>query len=740
MVEVLRGFVLVFEAEVGHAFAVDAVYQDCRIGVDVGAVVPGVEAVVFRPRVEALAFGLLPVKGEVGLARTRAEDGAHVFVAFLDEFAAFVVYVGADADLFVQFEGSRAEVERRAFVVRGFERCLERGGVVGVCRINAEVARVDVFAKLLMRVEFVAVCALCRRVVGYILRNSGSVGGFCMAAVVGVVCLHADVLADVIGADAIHLVRRALNRFAVGIPLVMDAGFRHAVGIGDGGGQHRADFCRAAEGYRARVRVGGGDVGRRAGRGFVVRRLVVVGRLYADFVPGVFGFEGVGFAGCAADGLAVALPLVLDLRRVNAVAVGDLRGQYAADFGFTGDVDAARLVGRVFADGGGRLAGDAFGVRLAVGVFGFDGDALAFVRRADLVGRALPDFCAVGKPAVGDGADAVGVLQVVRGGEGLADFCRAADGDAAGRRVVVRGRRGDGAAVQGFFDAAAVLVFGVQGDGFACVGGLQGVGFAGGAVDGFAVAPPLVLHFGRVNAVVVADFRGEVRAYFRFAADAQGAEVVDEFRALVLVDVLIAVDAVQVALGAGKRRHLVAVFFYGLRAVVVGGEGEVDVVEAVELCFEVAHAAIDVLRGVVRVDTEHLGGGGRELHQADGAVGRGDVFLPVGAFYADDGVDERLVDVVFVRGAVDEVFVLRLAGEEVRADAGIDVAGGDIALDAFRVPGEVGVARADADNFVFLGIGEGVAAAGRATDGGAIGKPLIFHLVRHAIRVGNRGC
>ena len=122
----------------------------------------------------------------------------------------------------------------------------------------------------------------------------------------------------------------------------------------------------------------------------MVRGVVVVSRLYSDFVAGVGGGELVGFCGRAVDGLAVALPLVFDAVGRHAVVVFDVGGEGAAYFGIPRNADAAGLVGCVFADGGGWLAGDAFGVRLTVGVFGFDGYRLAFVRRADLIVRACP--------------------------------------------------------------------------------------------------------------------------------------------------------------------------------------------------------------------------------------------------------------------------------------------------------------------------------------------------------------
>ena len=108
-VEVFGGFVLVFQAQIGNAFAIDAVNQHSSEFIDV-------LGIGFRVELARL----LPVEGELGLARTRAENGADVFITFLLQRAIFVVHRLADADLLVQFERAFTEIERRTFVMRRF--------------------------------------------------------------------------------------------------------------------------------------------------------------------------------------------------------------------------------------------------------------------------------------------------------------------------------------------------------------------------------------------------------------------------------------------------------------------------------------------------------------------------------------------------------------------------------------------------------------------------------------------
>src|SRR5690606_23267637 len=67
-----------------------------------------------------------------------------------------------------------------------------------------------------------------------------------------------------------------------------------------------------------------------------------------------------------------------------------------------------------------------------------------------------------------------------------------------------------------------------------------------------------------------------------------------------------------------------------------------------------AGAAVDVLLGDAGVDAEVFGGGGHQLHEPPGAdAGHG--VDAIGALDADDGEDQRFVDVVFAGGGVGEV-------------------------------------------------------------------------------------
>ena len=183
---------------------------------------------------------------------------------------------------------------------------------------------------------------------------------------------------------------------------------------------------------------------------------------------------------------------------------------------------------------------DRFGGAFAVGVFGLDGDGLAFVFRFEGVARAGADFFAVGIPAIGDGSHAVIVFQIVGGGQRLSDFCLAADGDFAYRGVVerMRGRVGvwigirlrvrirgvvvvkDGRGFRTvhFFDVAlSVGVFRPDFDDFAFVTGAQGVARA--LSHFFAVGIPAVGDRPHAILVLQAVAGGEGRAHFGFACN-----------------------------------------------------------------------------------------------------------------------------------------------------------------------------------------------------------------------------
>ena len=82
----------------------------------------------------------------------------------------------------------------------------------------------------------------------------------------------------------------------------------------------------------------------RAGRAFIVLRVVLIARLHADFVTDVRRLQGVALAVGASDGLAVAQPLVADFALRNAVAIADGRGECLAHLRHAADDDRAGLV------------------------------------------------------------------------------------------------------------------------------------------------------------------------------------------------------------------------------------------------------------------------------------------------------------------------------------------------------------------------------------------------------------
>ena len=147
----------------------------------------------------------------------------------------------------------------------------------------------------------------------------------------------------------------------------------------------------------------------------------------------------------------------------------------------------------------------------AVGVFGFHRDGFAFVIGRELVSRALPYFFATRKPAVGDGAKAVFVFEVVGGSQGMANFRFTADGHAARRFVVRLCRRLDTAVFYGFGLFAhrpfavfrPVFVARTHTDFLSYVRRRQLVVVCGRSCDFFAFTQPLVFHFPGVVAVSV---------------------------------------------------------------------------------------------------------------------------------------------------------------------------------------------------------------------------------------------
>ena len=277
-------------------------------------------------------------------------------------------------------------------------------------------------------------------------------------------------------------------------------------------------------------------------------RLRTLNRFCRAFAVGVFGFHRDGFAfviGCELvsralpDFCVIGEPAVGD--GAKAVFVFEVVGgsQGLADFRFTADGDATNrgvvlsrrrwrglpAIGHFY-----RLrALSRFRRAFAVGVFGFHRDGFAFVIGCELVSRALPDFCVIGEPAVGDGAKAVFVFEVVGGSQGLANFRFTADGHAARRFVVRLCRRLDTAVFYGFGLFAhrpfavfrPVFVARTYADFLSYVRRRQLVVVCGRSRDFFAFAQPLVFHFPGVVAVSVFQFRRQGVAYAGIPLDFQ---------------------------------------------------------------------------------------------------------------------------------------------------------------------------------------------------------------------------
>ena len=434
-------------------------------------------------------------------------------------------------------------------------------------------------------------------------------------------------------------------------------------------------------------------------------------------------------------------------------------GEFFAHFGGAadGDVTARRVVRCAWRRGGAAIgdfrrfcALDAFGVVLAVGVLRFDGDGFAFVGGFEGVAVALPYFFAVGKPAVFDATHAVRVLQVIRCGQFFAHFGGTADGDVTARRVVRRawrrgrgGRRrgqrgvngGAGLAGEGFVVAGAVFVFDVDGEGFAAVYRLDGVAASVGAGDGVAVGKPLVFDVFRLHAVRVFHVRNQRLADFGRADELNFAFLVVGGIGVFDGDFGAVVAGVAVAVGEDVFDRVGV----ALVKVLVRGEGDVAAASHRPHALFVHDEAGDALAVLVQ--------------QLDGV--RVDVALGVGVVV--DNVDGDFATTVRLHGVVVEY---RLVGFQVRVrDArmsrhlrarieriGRRVGGGlrhrrrvrhggrgdGVANDAggavvrLHVVFAVGVADVHADVFATVSSGDGVAFAGRAGDGVAFGKPLVF--------------
>ena len=331
-VEVASALVFVAQAEMGQRFAALAVHEDARFTAHVVEV--GVP-------VEVFAF-LLPVVGDGGFAHAVAEDAGD-----------FVVR-GVNGELFADFQGTFAKIERRPFFLRGGQCGFERGGAVGgACRVNAKFACVDVFAVGSVLVDAVlhGVAVVFRR--------------FRMAAVVGVAGFDGDGVTEVGGGEGIGFAAGVFDGDAVPLPLVLYVISGETVAVLNGRRQSVADARLARDtdfARMVRLRVIGDRSCRRAGRGFIVSGIVFVAGFDADVVSHVVAGELVGCACLSADRLAVTQPLVLHVVG-DAVVIVNGSGQCLSDFRFTADADFAFVVGlrrriwcRSIGDGSGSLA------------------------------------------------------------------------------------------------------------------------------------------------------------------------------------------------------------------------------------------------------------------------------------------------------------------------------------------------------------------------------------------------
>ena len=587
-----------------------------------------------------------------------------------------------------------------------------------------------------------------------------------MVLAVGVFRLDGDGFALVGGFEGVAVALPYF--FAVGKPAVFDA--THAVIVLQvvGSGQFFAHFGGAADGDVTARRVVW--CGRRRGGAAIgdFRRFRALYRFGVVFAVGVFRFDGDGFAFVGGlEGVTVALPYFFAIGKpavfdaAHAVRVLQVIrcGQFFAHFGGAadGDVAARRVVRRAWRRGSAAV-GDCrrfrafygFGVVFAVGVFRLDGDGFALVSGFEGVAVALPDFFAVGKPAVFDAAHAVRVLQVIRCGQFFAHFGGAADGDVATRRVVWRawrrgrgGRRrcqrgvngGAGLAGEGFVVAGAVFVFDVDGEGFAAVYRLDGVAASVGAGDGVAVGKPLVFDVFRLHAVRVFHVRNQGLADFGRADELNFAFLVVGGIGVFDGDFGAVVAGVAVAVGEDVFDRIGV----ALVKVLVRGEGDVAAASHRPHALFVHDEAGDALAVLVQ--------------QLDGV--RVDVALGVGVVF--DDVDGDFAATVRLHGVVIEY---RLVGFQVRvgnarmsrhlwariervgrrvgvglrhrrrvrhgggSDGVADDAGG--AVVRLHMVFAVGVADVHADVFATVSSGDGVAFAGRAGDGVAFGKPLVF--------------
>ena len=404
-------------------------------------------------------------------------------------------------------------------------------------------------------------------------------------------------------------------------------------------------------------------------------------------------------------------------------------GQGFAHFGVTADGDTAngfmvsggrlwrlRVRCGVFRNFCGFRAFNAFRRTFAVGVFGFHRDGFAFVRIGQGVARALPYFFAISEPAVGDLSHAVVVFEVIAGGQGLAHFGVARDGDAANGFVVGSGRLwrlrgrcgvahfGGGIAADDFSVSGAVGVDGFHRDGFAFVGRLDGVGRAG--ANRVTAREPAVVDVGG-QAVGVMRGGGEGLTDFGLTRNGDAARLVvarrlrlwrrGRRRRVFYRDGRVAADAFGVL-------SPVAVFgFNGDGFAFVGGLHGV----ALALPYFLSACEPAVGDGAESVVVFNVVAGGQRL--ADFGFSRDGDFACRRVVERADGRDVRLRVAYLCGWRAGEGFVMTQV------------------VFVFDVHGQ---------RFVFVARLDGVARAGRAGDGVAVGKPLVFDVLRlHAVCV-----
>ena len=242
----------------------------------------------------------------------------------------------------------------------------------------------------------------------------------------------------------------ARQQFVIAIPAPGDAAVRHAVGVGEFGGQRMADFRLAFKGDTARMvrsrRRGAviGDILRRlADGGFVVLGVVVVLGLDGDFVSGVFGGEDIALASRACDRIAVAQPLVFDAIARYAVAVCHLCGEGTSHLGIARDGDGALLIDgrrRIISDVFCRLTDGRFVMLGVVVVLGLDGDFVSGIVGGEdiaLASRAT-NRRVIAQPLVFDAIARHTVTVCHLCGERASHLGIARDGDGA---LLIDGRR-----------------------------------------------------------------------------------------------------------------------------------------------------------------------------------------------------------------------------------------------------------------------------------------------------------